>query len=239
MIKFGIRQSFENIEQIEDRFSNLNVPAELALPYYWEIYQPIRPKLGEIAEKIKSFSVEILSIHSVQAPLTNDEFRIWGKEIADFARLLNVKIITLHPNNTNKNRTNQEKALENLKYFNRLYQNEVIFSIETFTGNRRVFDPDEIVKFSLPMTLDTAHIGDNQKIWHLLKINKENIITVHLSAKGNNQHHLPIDNFCKDVVKYLSENKWDGNIVLEYLPEFHSQLITDLRALEQCYKLEQ
>jgi len=235
MIHFGIRQSFENIEQIEERFHNLSVPIELAMPYFWDIYQPIRPYLKEIAEKIKGFSPEILSIHSVQSPITNDEFKIWGREIADFAKLLNVKIVTLHPNNTNKNQTNLEKALNNLKYFSLLYQNEIIFSIETFTGNRRIFDSDEIVKFNLPMTLDTAHIEDNQKIWHLLKTYKENIKTVHLSAKRNNQHHLPIDNFCKEVVSYLTENSWSGSVVLEYLHEFHNQLIDDLEALKQHY----
>lgn len=102
MINFGIRQSFENIEQIEERFRNLSVPIELAMPYFWDIYQPIRPYLKEIAEKIKGFSPEILSIHSVQSPITNDEFKIWGREIADFAKLLNVKIVTLHPNNTSR-----------------------------------------------------------------------------------------------------------------------------------------
>lgn len=59
--------------------------------------------------------------------------------------------------------------------------------------------------------------------------------TVHLSAKDNKQHHLPIDNFCKEVASYLIENKWDGNIILEYLFEFHSQLITDLETLKRSY----
>ncbi|MDP2906181.1 MAG: hypothetical protein Q8O22_07775 [Candidatus Omnitrophota bacterium] len=236
MIKFGIRQSFENIEQIEERFSNLPVPIELALPYHWNIYEPVRMHLMEIAEKIKGFHAEILSIHAVQAPITNDEFRIWGKEIADFAKILGAKIITVHPNNTNKNQGNQEKALKNMVYFKRAYQGEVVFCIETFTGNRRIFDPDEIVESGLSMTLDVAHIYDNEKIWHLLKTAKENIKHVHLSAKRDGQHHLPVDDFCKDVVDHLVESKWDGSVVLEYLPEFHSRMIPDLRLLEQRYK---
>jgi hypothetical protein len=36
MIKFGIRQSFDRIEQVEERYANLTVPVEVALPYYWE-----------------------------------------------------------------------------------------------------------------------------------------------------------------------------------------------------------
>ena len=54
MVKFGIRQSFDKIEQIENRYANINVPVEVALPYYWHIYEPVRTHLGEIAEKIKS-----------------------------------------------------------------------------------------------------------------------------------------------------------------------------------------
>ena len=29
MIKFGIRQSFDRIEQVEERYTNLNVPVEV------------------------------------------------------------------------------------------------------------------------------------------------------------------------------------------------------------------
>lgn len=42
MINFGIRQSFDRIEQIEERFLNLKVPVEIALPFYWDIYEPIK-----------------------------------------------------------------------------------------------------------------------------------------------------------------------------------------------------
>ena len=231
MINFGIRQSFEKNEQIEERFSDLNVPVEIALPYYWDIYESVRGHLRGIGDKIKIFRIEVLSIHAVQAPITDEKIRIWGKEIADFARILGVKTITLHPNNINKDKDVQEEALRNLEYFVDLYKNEIIFCIETFTGKRRVFTPDEIVKFNLPMTLDTAHIRDDKKIWNLLKGYRENIMNVHLSAKEGSKQHLPIDSFCREVVSYLIENKWKGNVILEYLPEFHSRLSTDLESL--------
>jgi sugar phosphate isomerase/epimerase len=231
MIKFGIRQSFDKIEQVEERFSNLNVPVELALPYYWEIYEPIRKHLRKIADRIRSFRTKVLSVHAVQAPITDEKFKIWGKETADFAITLGVKTVTLHPNNINKNRVIQEKALSNLEYFTDLYKNEIIFCIETFSGRKRVFTPDETIRFNLPMTLDTAHIRDNKNIWNLVKEYKENIINVHLSAKEGDKQHLPIDNFCKEIVDYLIKNKWSGNAILEYLPEFHGQMLTDLESL--------
>lgn len=235
MIKFGIRQSFDRIEQIEERFSHRDVPIELALPYYWGIYEPIRGHLREIADRIEVFHTDVLGIHAVQAPITDGKFRIWGKEIADFAKLLGVKTITLHPNNVNKDKVMQESALENLKYFADLYKNEIIFCIETFEGKRRVITPDETVNFNLPMTLDTAHIRDEKKIWSMVKSYKQNIKNIHLSAKEGNKRHLPIDNFCKEIVNYLIESKWSGNVILEYLPEYHYRLINDLESLaESC-----
>lgn len=199
MIKFGIRQSFDRIEQVEDRYANLSVPVEVALPYYWDIYDPVRGHLAEIA---------------------------------DFAKALGVRTITLHPNNVNKDEGVQEKALKNLEYFTGLYNGEIVFCIETFEGKRRVFTPDETVSFNLPMTLDTSHIRDNEKIWSLLKGCKQSIKNVHLSAKERSRQHLPIDSFCKEVVSYLIENKWEGNVILEYLFEFHGQMLTDLESLK-------
>jgi len=232
MIKFGIRQSFDNIEQVEERFSKLDAPVELALPYYWDIYEPVRGHLRGVADKIRAFHVEVLSIHAVQAPITDERFMVWGKEIADFASMINVKTITLHPNNVNKDKVVQEKALKNLEYLADLCKNEIIFCIETFTGKRRVFTPDEIVEFNLPMTLDTTHIKDDKRIWHLLRNYRNNIMNVHLSAKEEGKQHLPIDSFCKEVVSFLIQNKWGGNVILEYLFEFHDQMLNDLKLLK-------
>ena len=136
MIKFGIRQSFDSIEQIEDRYANISVPVEVALPYYWDIYEPVRGHLAEIAGKIKSYGTEVLSIHAVQAPITDERFKEWGKEIAEFAKALGVANITLHPNNINKDKVAQDEALKNLEYFAGLYKDEVVFCIETGVNQR-------------------------------------------------------------------------------------------------------
>ena len=81
MIRFGIRQSFDRIEQVEDRYSNLKAPVEVALPFYWDIYEPIREYLAEIAEKIKSYKATVIGIHAVQAPITNEKFKIWERKL--------------------------------------------------------------------------------------------------------------------------------------------------------------
>lgn len=235
MIRFGIRQSFDRIEQIEDRYAKINVPVEVALPYYWDIYEPVRGCLTVIAEKIKSYDTEVLSVHAVQAPITDERFKIWGKEIAEFAKVLGAVTITLHPNNVNKDRVVQDEALKNLEYFAGLYKDEPVFCIETFEGKRRIFTPDEIVTLNLPMTLDISHIRDDKKIWKLIKGYKESILNIHLSARDGAGQHLPIDDFCKEVAQYLIDNKWDGNIILEYLFEFHDQMQKDLELLKAMH----
>ena len=237
-INFGIRQSFDKIEQVEDRYSGLSAPIELALPYYRDIYEPVRRHLTEIAQKIKSYGAQVLGIHAVQAPITDERFKEWGKEIADFAKALKVKTITLHPNNVNRKAEAQMEARKNLEYFSGLYNDEIIFCIETFEGKRRVFTPDETAAFNLPMTLDTSHIRNNEKIWSLLKNYKENILNVHLSAREQGKQHLPIDNFCKEVVGYLVESNWKGNVILEYLFEFHDQLLSDLELLKTAQQMQ-
>ncbi|MHB1276681.1 MAG: sugar phosphate isomerase/epimerase family protein [Candidatus Humimicrobiaceae bacterium] len=238
MINFGIRQSFENIEQVEDRYSGLSAPVELAFPYYWDIYEPVRGHLTEIAQKIKSYGTQVLGIHAVQAPITDERFKEWGKEIVDFAKALKVKNITLHPNNVNRKAEAQIEARKNLEYFSGLYDDEIIFCIETFEGKRRVFTPDETAAFNLPMTLDTSHIRNNEKIWSLLENYKENIFNVHLSAREGSKQHLPIDKFCKEVVGYLVESNWKGNVILEYLFEFHDQLLSDLKLLKTAQQMQ-
>ncbi len=232
VINFGIRQSFDKIEQVEERYSGLSVPIELALPYYWDIYEPARVHLPQIAQKILSYGVQVLGIHAVQAPITDERFKEWGKEIIDFARALKVKNITLHPNNVNEKVTAQKGALKNFEYFSGLYNDEIIFCIETFESKKRVFNPDETVAFNLPMTLDTSHIKNDEKIWSLLKNYKENILSVHLSARQQGKQHQPIDDFCKEVVSYLVKNNWKGNVILEYMFEFHGQLLNDLELLK-------
>ena len=231
-MNFGIRQSFDKIEQVEDRYSGLSVPIELALPYYWDIYEPVRAHLRSITQKIKSYGTQVLGIHAVQAPITDEKFKEWGKEIVDFARALKVKIITLHPNNVNDKINAQKGALKNFEFFSNLYDDEIIFCIETFEGKRRVFTPDETTAFNLPMTLDTSHIRNDEKIWSLLKNYKENILNVHLSARDKCGQHLPIDNFCKEVVGYLVKSNWKGNVILEYMFEFHDQLSNDLEIIK-------
>jgi len=112
-----------------------------------------------------------------------------------------------------------------------LYAGEVTFCIETFEGKKRVFNPAETVGFNLPMTLDTSHVKNQEEVWSLLENYRQNILTVHLSAREPGKQHLPINGFCKKIVKYLAENNWSGNVILEYMFEFHGRMLDDLETI--------
>jgi len=83
------------------------------------------------------------------------------------------------------------------------------------------------------MTLDVSHIQKDERVWDLLKGYKQSILNVHLSARDGNRQHLPIDNLCKELVSYLVESNWSGNVILEYLYEYHDRLFDDLKFLRR------
>ena len=83
------------------------------------------------------------------------------------------------------------------------------------------------------MTLDVAHLHDRSFVCEIVDRNHSNIRTVHLSAIGESEPHLPIDNFCVEVVDRLVALGWTGNVILEYLPWHHYRVRDDILALRE------
>jgi|Deesub1362A_J573_1020465.scaffolds.fasta_scaffold00194_29 sugar phosphate isomerase/epimerase len=231
-VRIGGRVSFDRLEDLES-FSDVDFPIELALPWrYQELWLPIEDRLKEVLEFFLKEKLEILSIHATQGRISEEAFLTWGKKTLEFANALGVRDVTVHPNQVKSNRaTLQEKAL---MFLRRLQEgSDAKFCIETFRGRKRLFQPLEIVERGLPMTLDVSHIRDNSLILRIIESYWHNIRVVHLSAKGEKEHHLPIDSFCAEVVKLLQSKGWQGNIILEYLPRYTTHLRKDIRGLEK------
>jgi len=232
-IKIGGRVGFDRTDELEKHFKGIDFPIELALPWkYHELWLPIENNINDIISFFKSSSITILSIHATQGRITDDAFLTWGKKTIEIAKELGVKHIIVHPNHVHKEQrqTYQMKAVENLK---KLSDETCTFSIETFTGKSRVLRPMEIVDLELPMTLDVAHIKDDQITYRIIDKYWKNIKTVHLSAKNEKEHHLPIDIFCVKILKKLYKLGWQGNVILEYLPWHHYRVRNDINALNE------
>jgi len=232
-MNIGGRVGFDRIEDLEKNFRNIDFPIELALPWrYTELWLPMQGCLDRVASYFKKSPIRILSIHATQGNISDDAFLVWGRQTVEFARELGVQDITIHPGNCRSRReASQQQALRNIRRIERETDACGIFSVETFGGKNRVLRPGEIVSCGLPMTLDTAHLHDRNEIKEIVDGYHHNIKTVHLSAVGNGEHHLPVDAFCLSVVDRLRDLNWEGNIILEYLPWFHYRVRTDVRAL--------
>lgn len=83
------------------------------------------------------------------------------------------------------------------------------------------------------MTLDTAHIHDQNTILEIIDIYHHFIPVVHLSAKNETGHHLPLDQDCIEVASLLKVKNWQGTIILEYLPWHHYRVADDIQALDR------
>lgn len=231
MIKIGGRVGFDRIEDLETRFRSIDFPVELALPWkYKELWLPMEGRVDDMIAFFKKSSVEILSIHATQGRITEERFLRWGRLTLQIARELGVRDVTIHPNIAKRQREwSKEQALRLI----RRVKGKDIFSIETFSGKHRVFSPLELVEAKIPMTLDTAHIHDRNLVMDIVDRGHPNIKTIHLSAVGRGEHHLPIDEFCVRVVDRLVELEWSGNVILEYLPWHHYRVRNDIRALQR------
>ena len=230
MIRIGGRVGFDRIEQLESRFRSIDFPIELALPWrYRDLWLPMEDRAAEIIAFFKNSNIEILSMHATQGRITEERFLRWGRLTLQIARDLGVRDVTIHPNIVKRQRGwAKEQALRLI----RKVKGKDVFSIETFSGKHRVFTPMELVEAKLPMTLDTAHIHNRNMIMNIINRSHPNIKTVHLSAVGEQEHHLPIDEFCVRIVDKLVELEWSGNVILEYLPWHHYRVSADIKALK-------
>jgi hypothetical protein len=92
----------------------------------------------------------------------------------------------------------------------------------------------------MAMTLDTTHIED---VWYDHKIIRfllQYTSVIHLSNRASGiGEHLPFNHVKGELplIKFVRElkyqYKWSGDIVLEYMPEYHDKLIKNAKYLER------
>ena len=232
-ITVSARVGFACVNNIAERLNGVDFPIELALPYRYDWWQEAVVQFDEMMVALESANVNVCSVHATQANISDERFLNWGWQTIEIAERLGAKTITVHPNRSRKSRENlQEEA----RIFIRRLQREtnVPLSVETFSGKDRIFRPDEIISARLPMTLDTAHIHDNDRIMEIIDSYWRNIPVVHLSARDQHSQHLPIDIFCIQVIEKLVKLEWSGDIALEYLPWHHYRLRPDMEVVQQA-----
>jgi sugar phosphate isomerase/epimerase len=231
-MKLGIRASFDRLDELEHRFKGVDFPVELALPYRVGDFLSVVDRMEEIKTFIVTLQLEVLSIHATQGDLAADDYERWAKPAMELADAVKAKSVTFHPGKSRKNRLgSQARVKKHLADIQKRHR--ALASVETFGGRDRVLRPNEIVAAGLPMVLDTAHLRDDGYIFSLVQSYHEKISSVHLSARGKHEHHLPIDGFCLEVVSLLDDLGWNGSLILEYLPWHHYRMKEDLELLRR------
>jgi sugar phosphate isomerase/epimerase len=231
-MNLGARASFDRFDQLEEHYRDVDFPIELALPYRVGDFLAMASRMAEVRDYIRDSGIQVLSVHATQGNLIADDHERWTRPAMELADELGAGSVTFHPNRSKKQRVeNQARVKEHILEIQRDHYS--LASVETFGGKDRVFRPREIVEADLPMVLDTAHLHSDELILDLIRTYHQNIPALHLSARGESEHHLPIDPFCLEVVAILDELGWGGSVILEYLPWHHYRVREDLELLSR------
>ena len=235
---FNFLKSLETIECIEVAF------------YRPEVFRKI--SIDKVIHPFEHLKIKVSSVHMAHERITkpNEFFETLTKTVA-IAKRLRCENIVIHPSNA---------KLEDIKGFieqkiNPLLEKEEIYICwETFAGKRRFLSGiEEIVEFCKGQTryfacYDFSHLLKPQE--SVISEIREylNFIRIfHLSNWSEQRQHLPV--FTEEgsldfkiILRVLKQEEFKGDLILEYLPEFHRKLIKDClkvkKMLENSYAIE-
>lgn len=202
------------------------------------------------AEAFQRGPLQVSSIHMAHARITDFPlFELILTKTIEIAKCVNSQYIVVHPS---------KGRLEDVKDFidgtvDKILNHEKIFLCwETFSSKKRFLSGiNGIAEFCHgkqwhKACYDFSHIHEEQDAV-LKQISRwlDYIKIFHVSNRISiqNVQHLPLFNKgdldFMPILKFLKDKDYNGTLVLEYLPEFHSQLIEDalfLKAKFSCPK---
>lgn len=205
--------------------------------------------IKDILEPFKKTNIKASSIHFAQFSLSKfDLFSSVFDKTIKIAKSLYCNLVVIHP------------SMGKYEVIKRFLEEEVdpvlkkeglYLCWETFESRRRIFGGvDRMFNFCrntlfYRICYDFSHIHKEQE--EILKDIKENIDIIkifHISNKLKNsiKQHYPIyynkEEIALDfdkIFSFLKKRKFRGHLVLEYLPQFHSQLLSDSLKLKNEY----
>lgn len=208
--------------------------------------------IRDILSPFKKPNIEASSIHFAQFNLSKlDMFLKVFNKTAKIANSLNCNLIVIHPN-MGKYEVIKRFLEEEIDPV--LKKEGLYLCWETFESRRRIFGGvDEMFNFCKNtcchrICYDFSHIHKEQE--EILKDIKENIDIIkifHISNRIKNsiKQHYPVyyseEEMALDfdkILSFLRQNEFRGHLVLEYLPQFHSQLLPDGLKLKNIYGCE-
>jgi putative NIF3 family GTP cyclohydrolase 1 type 2 len=223
----------------ENRYNLNSIPKNIQLAVYKS--DQFWKNSKDIVSQLKDNDISVNVVHLPLDTLKQNMNEILIM-IAYLRNNVDCRKFVIHPNKLVKNFiTNFEKMYSE--------RNDIILCIENFPWRKKkeLRSPLEIIGFieSLPqqenlaMTFDTSHA---EEIWfddRVLSYMLPYISVIHLSNKIGRKQHLPFNisrgdlNLVGFVQKLKHRYHWDGDIVLEYMPEYHEKLFKNYQYLEK------
>lgn len=199
-------------------------------------------KVEDVIEPFQKNSMAVSSVHMAHVRITDFPLfeLVLGKTI-EIAKALGCQYIVVHPS---KGQLSGVRDFINDKVDKILNREKVYICWETFSSKKRFISGiNGIAEFCHgkqwhKICYDFSHIHDEEalvikQISRYLDFIKIFHVSNRISAQ--NIQHLPIfhsgggrlDLDFLSILKFMKEKDYDGSLVLEYLPEFHDQLLED------------
>lgn len=209
----------------------------------------LKVDIGEITKPFAQLKLKVSSLHFTQFSLVNlDLFaKVFHKTIR-VAKSLDCDSIVIHPS------MGKLKAIGNFlkeKIDPILEKEKICFCWETFESKRRIFGGlENLANYCKNnqyhrICYDFSHIHkDQQEILKDLEKYLDLIKVFHISnrIKESIKQHYPVYYTQEDmalnfdeILTFLKQKSFNGHLVLEYLPQFHSQLLQDALSLKSTY----
>lgn len=206
-------------------------------------------ELKDIIMPFEKTNIIVSSIHFAQFNLSKlDLFLKVFNKTAKIAKSLNCDLFVIHPS---MGKYEAVKRFLSEKIDPVLEKEGLYLCWETFESRRRIFGGiGEMFKFCKDtryhrICYDFSHVHKEQeKILEDLEENIGIIKIFHLSnrIKESIKQHYPIyyseEEMALDfdnILSFLEKIEYKGHLVLEYLPQFHSQLLSDGLKLKNLY----
>jgi sugar phosphate isomerase/epimerase len=240
-MRFSIKRGV-NLQDFEESLASLDgIPIELALPHRLDDFLADVDHLDDLAAHVQDTRILVSSVHAPQGRLADESFMQWALPTIRFAEKAGAPVAVFHPESVPKllKPSAQAIALRNVKRLQR--ETSVMVAIETFGSAKRVLTPEEVIERGLPLVLDTSHLFV-RRIFEVIEAYHAGIVGVHLSemrhddAAGHDLPHMPVATYGIEVLQALRARGWDGNVTLEYLPQYHDRLIPDRADLEELFR---
>ncbi len=240
-MKFSIRRPV-HFDDFSKWLSGLeNIPIELALPHDMQEFWSIVGRLNELKEYVRGNNIVVNSVHAPHGRLSANAFLSWALPVIRFSFRVNAHFLVFHPENHIAKARKPDFQANALSYIKTLQgKTPVTVAIETFTSSSRLFTPEELMQYKLPMVLDTSSVTEQYAI-ELIRQYSDNIVDIRLSegrtdpGSGKALQSVPSEGSGISLLEVAKDMHWKGSVTLEYLPENYDRLMPDRERLKNIF----